>query len=639
VAGDRLSLGAVAADYAARAGTFGQVEAALRRQAERISQLRLMAFVVAAASGIALLAGRGPTVLLSIGLVAGVVVYGGAATRHTSLRRRANWSGVRRFVCEQGQRRIARDWNGLVGFADNLAPPDHPFATDLDVFGHASLARLLDVTSPGPGRRTLLAWLGGGAPPGPEIRARQDAVRELAPAVEWRETLTAHARAGSSSAPRRTDVERFLEWAEEKPWLGTRPAMRWAARLLPLFIVPAVLLAFLATFWARGAIQAPAPWLVTLGSIAQQLWYIPLGAGVLLTGATRKQVGERLQAAMSHLSGLAGYAAMLAHVETSSFSSPRLADLTSRVATGRGAARELARLGAIVRLAEARYSPMGHTILQLLGLWDFHVLAALERWQTESGTHARDWLAALGDAEALAAFATLAYDNPDWTMPELVSGPVRVEATGLGHPLLSAETGVSNDVSVGPPGTFLLVTGSNMSGKSTLLRAIGTNIVLAQAGAPVCAASMRLTPVDVWTSIRIDDSLEAGVSLFMAELKRLKRIVDAARDPERPRPLLYLLDEILHGTNTAERRIAARRVIGVLLKAGAIGAVTTHDLTLADDASLQTAAQRVHFTEHFEQENGRTTMTFDYRLRPGLATSANALKLLAMIGLGEDVTG
>jgi DNA mismatch repair ATPase MutS len=254
-----------------------------------------------------------------------------------------------------------------------------------------------------------------------------------------------------------------------------------------------------------------------------------------------------------------------------------------------------------------------------------------------SGAHARDWLAALGEAEALSALATLAYDNPRWVIPELIEhGDARIDARSLGHPLLSARMRVSNDIAVGPPGTFVLVTGSNMSGKSTLLRAIGTNVVLAQAGGPVCADEMQLTPVDVWTSIRIDDSLEAGVSLFMAELRRLKRIVDAARDPARPRPLLYLLDEILHGTNTAERRIAARRVVNHLVQAGAIGAVTTHDLTLAEDPSLDAAAQRVHFTERFETRDGVTAMTFDYRLRPGLATSANALKLLAMIGLGDD---
>jgi len=338
---------------------------------------------------------------------------------------------------------------------------------------------------------------------------------------------------------------------------------------------------------------------------------------------------------MAHLSGLAAYAEMLRHVEAAPFVAPAMQSRKQRLSTGQGAANELTRLGAIVRFAEARYSPMAHAALQLLGLWDFHVLAALERWQRVSGAHARDWLAALGEAEALSALATLAYDNPDWVMPELVDGAARIEARSLGHPLLAARSRVSNDVTVGPPGTFVLVTGSNMSGKSTLLRAIGTNVVLAQAGGPVCAASMRFTPVDVWTSIRIDDSLEAGVSLFMAELRRLKRIVDAARDPNRSRPLLYLLDEMLHGTNTAERRIAARRVLTYLLDAGAIGAVTTHDLTLAEDASLESAAQRVHFTEQFGQSAAGMSMTFDYRLRPGLATSANALKLLAMIGLGD----
>jgi DNA mismatch repair ATPase MutS len=283
---------------------------------------------------------------------------------------------------------------------------------------------------------------------------------------------------------------------------------------------------------------------------------------------------------------------------------------------------------------------MAHGVLQLLVLWDFHVLAALERWQQASGAHARDWLAALGEAEALSALATLAHDNPHWSMPELVEGgEARIDARSLGHPLIPARTRVSNDVTVGPPGTFVLVTGSNMSGKSTLLRAIGTNVILAQAGGPVCAAALHMTPMHVWTSIRIDDSLEAGVSLFMAELKRLKRIVDSARDPGRTRSLLYLLDEILHGTNTAERRIAARRVINTLVKAGAIGAVTTHDLTLAEDPSLDAAARRVHFTERFEVNEGVTSMTFDYRLRPGLATSANALKLLEMIGLGDGAGG
>ena len=633
MAASQAALGSAAVDYTARATGFAESERVLQREVERISQLRLIAFVVGAASGVLLLGGWGRTTLLVTGLVIGAATYIALATIHAKRRRRARWAGARRIVCEQGALRVARDWNALAPWTGETLTHDHPHAADLDITGHASLVRLLDVTSPGPGRQTVLSWLTGEAASVAELRARQAAVRELTPAVEWRETMTAHAWTAGRS--RRADVERFLAWAGEPAWLLDRPAVVWAARVLPFLIVPTVSLAFLSLLWTRNVLPPPDGWLLGLGSIARRWWLLPFGAGVLLSLFTRRGVGVRLDAAMSHLGGLAAYAEMLGHVESSTFTTPRVAGLRARLTNERAASRSLTRLGAIVRLAEARYSPMGHVVLQALGLWDLHVVVALEQWQATSGAHARDWLAALGEVEALGALATLAHDNPGWVMPDFVDGPARIEASALGHPLLDDETRVSNDVTVGPPGTFLLVTGSNMSGKSTLLRAIGTNVVLAQAGGPVCATSMRLTPVDVWTSIRIDDSLEAGVSLFMAELRRLKRIVDAARDPARPRPLLYLLDEILHGTNTAERRIAARRVLTYLLNAGAIGAVTTHDLTLADDPALDGPAQRVHFTERFEQRNGAMTMTFDYTLRPGLATSANALKLLAMIGLGE----
>jgi DNA mismatch repair ATPase MutS len=239
----------------------------------------------------------------------------------------------------------------------------------------------------------------------------------------------------------------------------------------------------------------------------------------------------------------------------------------------------------------------------------------------------------LGAWEALSSLASLAWDHPDWCDPVFTDGgTVRVAGTALGHPLLAPGECVRNDVVVGPPGTFLLVTGSNMSGKTTLLRAVGANVVLAGAGAPVCAASLSLPHVRVHTSMRVDDSLAQGVSLFMAELLRIRGIVEAA-DAQGP-PVLYLLDEILHGTNTAERRVAARAVIRHLLARDAVGAVSSHDLTLAEAPDLDAAASKVHFREQVERPDGRTKLTFDYRLRPGLATTRNALKLLDAVGLG-----
>jgi DNA mismatch repair ATPase MutS len=296
-------------------------------------------------------------------------------------------------------------------------------------------------------------------------------------------------------------------------------------------------------------------------------------------------------------------------------------------------------LGRIMDLANLRFSSV-YSLVQPLSLWDFHVLALLERWQRRNGQRVRQWFDVLGQWEALASLSSLVHDNPTWTFPSIEVEPDaerRMTARSLGHPLLPEDRRVANDVTIGPPGTFLMVTGSNMSGKSTLLRAIGTNVVLAQAGAPTCAAQFSMRPALLATSMRIHDSLADGVSYYLAELKRLKQIVDASRgrQPDSDRILLYLLDEILQGTNTAERQIAVRRVLAHLITEGAIGAVSTHDLELATARPLHEACHAVHFRETIQEESGRHQMTFDYKLRDGVATTTNALKLLEMVGLSD----
>jgi DNA mismatch repair ATPase MutS len=297
----------------------------------------------------------------------------------------------------------------------------------------------------------------------------------------------------------------------------------------------------------------------------------------------------------------------------------------------------LMRIMSVANLRRAGLLGIPYIASQLMVLTDFHLLSRLEAWQRKHGRFVRRWFDAVAQLEAVSSLATLSHDHPEWVFPVVDASEANISAQALGHPLLSDDMCVRNDVVVGPKDSFLLVTGSNMSGKSTLLRSIGVNVVLAQAGGPVCATEFHLPPLQIATSMRVHDSLADGVSFFMAELKRMKQIVDQSRELQHSgeRQLLYLLDEILQGTNSAERQIAVSRIINYLVAHGAIGAVSTHDLELASVADLAKCCQMVHFRETIVKTDDQQKMTFDYKVRQGLSPTTNALKLLEIVGLSE----
>ena len=260
-------------------------------------------------------------------------------------------------------------------------------------------------------------------------------------------------------------------------------------------------------------------------------------------------------------------------------------------------------------------------------LWTLHLAYAIERWRAAAGPLVARWLEAAGELEALASLAAYAYEHPDDVFPELVDAGPRYEGVGLGHPLLPARAMVRNDVRLGDAPRVLVVSGSNMSGKSTVMRTVGVNAVLAQAGAPVRARSLTLSPLRLGATLRIQDSLQEGASRFYAEITRLKQVVDLADGPV---PVLFLLDEILHGTNSHDRRIGAEAVIRGLVAKGAIGLVTTHDLALSKGTeTLGTQVKNVHFEDHLE--DGR--IAFDYEMRDGVVEKSNAIELMRAVGL------
>jgi hypothetical protein len=544
---------------------------------------------------------------------------------------RANAAAV---LGAHGIARLARDWSALpeVQRPADLDLHTHPYARDLDLYGHGSLTKWLGPAATPDGAKRLAGWLL--APSNvADLPPRQAAVDQLAQKREWRESL---ATEGALLHIAAAELESFLQWAES-PVSAVPRVMRFIAPALTVAIATlfGIFLRRVVPIWpfpAQPGQDSDALLAAWLAQWPPVWWMLPVTIAIVLSFVFAGAIGRAFDRAALGERALGRYSAMLALVCGEQFTGITLENLQRRLRQDGDAPVLIRRFVRWSEWSELRTgAALLHFPIQSFTLWDFHVLHALEHWRERHGRAVRGWLDALGEIDALARLAAVRADQPDWVLPNVESGASDLRATALGHPLISADRRVANDVEVGPPGTSLLVTGSNMSGKSTLLRAIGLNAVLAQAGAPVCATAFRMPPARLYTSIRVEDSLEHGVSYFMAALARLKQIVDAA---EQTQPgdavLFYLLDEVLQGTNSAERTIAVRAVASHLLDARAIGVMTTHDLGLADEEPLASTARLAHFTEQVHPDG---TMTFDYRLRPGLATSTNALRLMQLIGI------
>jgi hypothetical protein len=512
---------------------------------------------------------------------------------------------------ERGLARLALAWKELPSDTDRFRSANHPYAGDLDIFGNASLMQVVDATETRFGEERLAALLSLerlGAWPNDTL-ARGQAARELAPRVAFREALATSAGVLSGE---KSDPSALLLWAE-----GTEgqihPAFAWLAWVIP---------GLLGTVLVTGAAAHLPSGTLTAIAVAEIAVALAIGG----------RVGPMLAVVSARESSATRWRATLKTVERERFEAPLLVSLRAELtADGRSATVEMAALERIVGFVDARHNEVFRFVIGPLLMWDVHCAVALSRWRARAGRRVRRWLEVIGDTEALASLAAFAFEHPGFGWPEPSAVPL-LEASGLAHPLIPADRRVGNDVHLPEAGRALVVTGSNMSGKSTLLRTIGINAVLAFAGAPVCARSMRIGPMRIATSMRVQDSLSQGVSHFYAEILRLKRIVDwaAQRDAD---AVLFLLDEILHGTNSRERVRGASAVVRDLLAHGAMGVVSTHDLGIT--ALERHLPGRVH-NAHFEEQVDGTDMTFDYLLRPGIVQSSNALRLMRAVGIPVD---
>ena len=585
--------------YRQRLGYWQGMVAGLDRRFNALSLGRGILFVaVLAIAWPALTRGR-PSLWWALLPLAG---FGLLAMLHERVARRRDRARAAALWYAQGLARLGGQWMGKGTAGERFRDPDHVYADDLDLFGSGSVFELLCTARTAAGEETLADWLRAPAPPD-DIRARQDAVAELRGRLSLREDLA-------------------VLGAEVGGGLHREPLTRWGEapqRSVPGWARPAAaLLAVLNLATLVGAFRFGVPPVAML---------LSFGVSVALTARFRVLVGDVVRAAERPSRGLDQMAAMLERLEQETFASPRLVELRARQDSGTlPASRRIAQLHRLIGLLDSRRNQLFAPIGALL-LWTTQLSLAVEAWRRRNGTAVGGWITSLGECEALTSLATFSFEHPSYPFPEVAAGGAAFEAAGLAHPLLPQDHAVANDVRLGGELRALVVSGSNMSGKSTLLRAVGVNAVLAQAGAPVRADRLRLSPLAIGASFRPQDSLQQGQSRFYAEIARIRAVMDLLAGQ---RPVLFLLDELLSGTNSHDRAIGARAIVEHLVAGGAIGLLTTHDLALAGIADgLAPRAANVHFEDAMEA--GR--LRFDYRLRAGVVERSNAIELMRSVGL------
>jgi hypothetical protein len=512
---------------------------------------------------------------------------------------------------EAGIARVEDRWAPGDGRSARFEDEAHLYAGDLDLFGRGSLFERLSMARTSMGEETLADWLKTPASAA-VIRERQQAVDELRPGLDLREDL---ALLGMEV---RAEVhpEALGAWAAARP-LATSMGLG-GLRVITALLGAANLAALVA--WLTGHV-GPLPALGALLIAAAWVRSLRALVGPVLIGVDKRS-GE-----------LEILALLMKRLERERFRSPALLALRAALGTSEGqrrvsASSRIARMALLVRMLDMRRNQM-FTLVAWPLLWSTQLALAIEQWRRAFGPAVARWLSVVGEVEALSSLSTWAFDHPDHPFPTVVEEGPLLEAEAIAHPMLPVATRVANDVALGDHARprLLIVSGSNMSGKSTLLRTLGVNVVLAMAGAPVCARRLRLSRLAMGASIRLNDSLQGGRSRFFAEITRLRRIVELSAGPT---PVLFLLDELLSGTNSHDRFIGARAVVKTLLDGGAMGLATTHDLALAEIATqLGELAANVHFEDQLDGE----TISFDFRMRPGVIGKSNALALMRAVGL------
>ncbi len=488
---------------------------------------------------------------------------------------------------------------------NEFIPKEHFYANDLDIFGHASLYQYINRTSSEMGSNTLAGWLLDPAD-SDTILQRQSAVKELSKQNEWRQKLQA---LGAAKKIQTATQIRLQKWfAEENRFINNK---FW---ILLRFLLPAIMLTAIALNITD-----------LLSNIVRNYFLL---AAALIAFYISKKVSPLHQQVSKMTEELEVLRESIALIELTAFNSPYLKHLQKQFSEqNEMASVKLKKLKGILERLDMRYNIVVFIPLDILLQWDLQQVLALEKWKEQNHKNVIEWFTALGLFEAVNSFATLSFNHPEWCFPILKLEHFFIEGKNIGHPLIQTEKCVNNPLKIDHAGELMLVTGSNMAGKSTYLRSIGVNTILAMAGAPVCASYFCLSPVQIISSMRIADNLEESTSTFYAELKKLKTVIDKVNDKEK---VFILLDEILRGTNSLDRHTGSVALIKQLIKHNAAGIIATHDVELA---KLKAVYPANILNYHFDVQVNNDELYFDYKLKEGICTSLNASILMKKVGI------
>lgn len=579
----------------------------LTQTINRLSNIRLVMFL--AGSGLAVFFYWTHRTSLSITSFAiTVVAFAALVIWHQTLRQRQSYLRLLYESYDQALMRLGGEWKSFTDSGEDFKDPAHPYSGDLDLFGLGSLFQWINVARTFRGRETLKEWLSE-PPVIDRIIEKQEAIKEMAKNLAWRQRFLAD---GSMTKRTLSSPKGMIEWARTFDATYLRLEVLILARALPIITI-----LFLFLYFVTSRVSF---WYPLTGCLIQSI--------ILFWG---KQRGKVLNAVYAYKESIKIYEKMIERFEKRSFQAKYLQSLKMglRDREGKSASEQIRKLAGLADLIANRNNAM-FLVINILTLWDIQCMIALESWKERSGRSLGRWVDTIAELEALASLSIIPFDHQDWRYPEIIAENPGIVAVKMGHPLLRES--VCNDLSIEKHSGILLITGSNMSGKSTLLRTAGINLVLAYAGAPVYAQSFRCSLFQIYTCMRVSDNLGENISSFYAELLRIKQIVIASKTENKK--IFFLLDEIFKGTNSQDRHAGAKVLIRQLSKVGSMGMVSTHDLELGDlERESARKIRNYHFREYYQDDQIR----FDYRLRAGISTTRNAMYLIKMAGI--DVEG